>query len=60
LIALSDETWNSSACIWMSDYWDAIADLWTAEEGQNDLVLRLKFTIPKAKCSRITLNFVST
>jgi len=20
LIALSDETWNSSACIWMSDY----------------------------------------
>jgi len=48
LVALSDETWNSSVCIWMGDCWDVIVDLWTAEEGRSDLVLRLKVTESKS------------
>src|SRR5690242_11413216 len=32
LIALPDETWKSSVCIWMGTRWDALVDLWTLSE----------------------------
>lgn len=44
LIDLPDETWNSSACIWMGTRWDALIDLWTVSEGRSDLVLSLHVT----------------
>ena len=44
LTELSDETWESSVCIWMGHHWDAIVDLWTLSEGRSDLVLNLQVT----------------
>jgi hypothetical protein len=41
LIDLPEDTWQSSVCIWMRNYWVAIVDLWTAKEGCSDLVLHL-------------------
>jgi hypothetical protein len=41
LIQLPKESWNTSVCIWMGDRWDALIDLWTAEEGSSDLVLQV-------------------
>jgi len=41
LIDLSEDTWESSVCIWMGDRWDALVDLWTVTEGRSDLVLHL-------------------
>jgi hypothetical protein len=40
LIALPEESWDTSVCIWMEDHWDALVDLWTEEEGSSDLVLQ--------------------
>ncbi|QSI30234.1 hypothetical protein GNX71_11820 [Variovorax sp. RKNM96] len=42
LTALSDETWDSSVCIWMGKRWEALVDLWTLSEGRSDLVLSLR------------------
>ena len=39
LVALPEETWESSVCIWSGDHWEALVDLWTQEEGRSDLVL---------------------
>jgi hypothetical protein len=39
LVALPDETWDSSVCLWMGDQWDVIIDLWTVSEGLSDLTL---------------------
>lgn len=39
LTELSDQTWDSSVCIWMGSYWDFLVDLWTESEGRSDLVL---------------------
>ena len=44
LIKLSDETWDSSICIWMGSHWDVLIDLWTAGEGRSDLVLGAQVT----------------
>lgn len=41
LIQLPKESWNTSVCIWIGDRWDALIDLWTAEEGSSDLVLQV-------------------
>jgi hypothetical protein len=41
LIELPEETWNSSACIWMGTQWDVLIDLWTLSEGRSDLVLEI-------------------
>ena len=38
-VALPEETWNSSVCMWYGDHWDVLVDLWTQEEGPSDLVL---------------------
>ena len=42
LIALPDETWNSSVCTWTGSRWDLLVDLWTLSEGRSDLVLALQ------------------
>ncbi len=42
LIQLSEETWNTSVCIWTGDHWDVLIDLWTAGEGRSDMVLSAK------------------
>lgn len=39
LIELSEETWESSVCIWMESHWNVIVDLWTVNEGRSDLIL---------------------
>lgn len=42
LISLSKDTWNTSVCLYMEDeFWKAIIDLFTAEEGRSDLILDL-------------------
>ncbi|WP_425598377.1 DUF7668 domain-containing protein [Thermomonas carbonis] len=42
LVALPEETWNSSVCIWYGDHWAALVDLWTEQEGRSDLVLHTR------------------
>lgn len=42
LVYLPAESWQSSVCQWMIDYWDVMVDLYTAEEGRSDLVLRVR------------------
>lgn len=39
LIELPDAAWDSSVCRWTGTYWQLLVDLYTAEEGQSDLVL---------------------
>lgn len=40
LVALPEESWQSSVCIWYTSHWDVLVDLWTKEEGRSDLVLK--------------------
>ncbi|MFI5712159.1 hypothetical protein [Kribbella sp. NPDC051620] len=42
LSRLPETTWDSSVARWQGDRWDCLVDLWTAEEGRSDLVLRLE------------------
>ncbi|ADV86309.1 hypothetical protein [Vibrio vulnificus YJ016] len=42
LVALPEQTWNSSVCMWMETHWDVLIDLWTETEGLSDLVLQAK------------------
>ncbi|QHJ14081.1 hypothetical protein FX988_04363 (plasmid) [Paraglaciecola mesophila] len=42
LTNLPDATWQSSTCQWMREYWDALIDLYTVEEGESDLALYLR------------------
>ena len=43
LVALSEETWESSICCWTSQsYWEVLIDLMTIDEGVSDLVLFVK------------------
>lgn len=42
LIALADETWDTSVAQWMGTHWDVLVDLWTAESGRSDLVLAVR------------------
>src|SRR4249919_3212099 len=44
LVALPEETWVSSVCIWTGSHWDALIDLWTKEESRSDLVLHAQVT----------------
>lgn len=39
LVALPEEAWATSVCLWYGSHWQAMVDLWTAEEGRSDLVL---------------------
>jgi hypothetical protein len=41
LVALPQDSWDTSVCIWMGEHWDALVDLWTKEEGRSDLVLQV-------------------
>ncbi|EKO3818203.1 hypothetical protein NTH32_005042 [Vibrio harveyi] len=42
LVDLSEQTWDSSVCMWMETHWDVLIDLWTETEGLSDLVLQAK------------------
>ena len=44
LVALPEEVWDSSVCIWSGRHWDALVDLWTQAEGRSDLVLSVRVT----------------
>jgi hypothetical protein len=44
LVDLTDQTWDSSVCIWCGTHWDVLIDLWTQEEGRSDLVLSATVT----------------
>lgn len=39
LTSLPEESWQTSVCQWMRNYWDVLIDLFTIEEGASDLVL---------------------
>lgn len=39
LVALPEETWETSVCIWSGVHWDVLVDLWTSEEGRSDQVM---------------------
>jgi hypothetical protein len=41
LVELPQQSWDTSACIWTGDHWDALIDLWTEDEGRSDLVLEV-------------------
>lgn len=42
LSSLPDETWDTSVCQWMIEYWDLMVDLYTVEEGASDLALHVR------------------
>lgn len=42
LTSLPADTWETSVCQWMREYWDALIDLYTSEEGASDLVLSVR------------------
>jgi hypothetical protein len=42
LTSLPEETWETSACQWMREYWDVLVDLFTVEEGASDLALAVR------------------
>ncbi|WP_116001300.1 DUF7668 domain-containing protein [Roseateles depolymerans] len=44
LVELPETTWETSVAQWTGDFWDVFVDLWTAEEGQSDLVLQGRVT----------------
>jgi hypothetical protein len=44
LVELPEESWESSVCMWHGTHWDALIDLWTAEEGRSDLVLSIRIS----------------
>ncbi len=44
LVELPETTWETSVAQWTGDFWDVLVDLWTAEEGQSDLVLQGRVT----------------
>ena len=39
LESLPEETWKTSVCRWMEDYWEVLVDLFTVRDGLSDLVL---------------------
>ena len=41
LIGLPEESWDSSVCIWVGEFWEVVVDLYTEEEGRSDLVLQV-------------------
>ena len=41
LISLPSDTWKTSACQWMLDYWDVLIDLYS-QEGASDLALSIR------------------
>lgn len=51
LVALPQESWESSVCIWYETHWDVLVDLWTEEEGRSDLVLKASVTEVEAGIS---------
>jgi len=42
LISLPQKSWETSACLYMGDFWDVFIDLYTEEDGYSDLVLSLR------------------
>ena len=42
LVSLPEEAWETSACLWMSDYWEVYVDLYTEDEDPSDLVLAVR------------------
>lgn len=39
---LSPQAWQTSICVWMGEWWEALIDLFTLKEGRSDLVLFLR------------------
>jgi len=42
LAELPDETWATSVCERVGDFWDISVDLYTVNEGHSDMVLELR------------------
>jgi hypothetical protein len=42
LAELPDETWETSVCERVADFWDVTVDLYTVNEGHSDMVLELR------------------
>ncbi len=39
---LHQESWDTSVCQWMLEYWEVYIDLYTMEAGRSDLVLAVR------------------
>lgn len=39
IISLPNESWDSSVCRWIGNFWDVLIDIYTNGEGRSDLVL---------------------
>lgn len=48
LVELPEATWQTSVAQWSGSFWDVLIDLWTAEEGRSDLVLKGRVTESEA------------
>ncbi len=42
LVALPEETWESSVALWFEGFWQVLVDLWTEPMTRSDLVLHVK------------------
>ena len=42
LSSLPADTWRTSVCRWMQEYWDVLIDLYTVGEGESDLVMFIR------------------
>jgi len=58
LIELPEETWETSVYIYHGNYWNALIDLWTKEEGLSDLVLKAEVREEKEYVIEINLVYV--
>lgn len=42
LKSLPPQTWKTSTCLYLGDFWDVFIDLYSIEEGLSDLVLSVR------------------
>jgi hypothetical protein len=42
LVALPQETWETSVASWRGRSWSCLVDLWTLQEGRSDLVMMVE------------------
>lgn len=58
LVALPEETWESSVCAWTGSHWETLIDLWTQEEGRSDMVFHALVTDSAGLSVKVGLVYV--
>lgn len=44
LVPLPEAAWDHAACMWQSDFWDVLVDLFTTREQPSDLALAVRIS----------------